>query len=393
MSCEAKTEILSYFVTVTGSNQKGTQVGGMTASSPLTPGNIGVAGIKVLTALSPPFWGGAEFDFPVSGGSLQAEGCASSSGNCPGLTVEQGAYNVMTVFFTGTPVAAFYGGTVGTAPIQYLEVSYIDLLYAQATLCPASPSPTLGNTSLHDLYARASHDLFAMAGLVTSLPPPTCPQFSSGSPPIISLSNTKLQFWNYQAQNSLTPAQTVGVSNTGSGTLAWFAYTNVPWITLTPSATGVTISVNPAGLTPASYPATVTIDSPSATNNTQTISVTLNVLSSASPPAPVSTRFVPITPCRIADTRNAGGPFGGPSMQGQTARDFAIPSSACGIPANASAYSLNVAVVPVGALGFLTLWPTGQPQPQVATLNLRMGASNPTRRSSPPELAVQSACS
>ena len=37
MSCEAKTEILSYFVTVTGSNQKGTQVGGMTASSALTP--------------------------------------------------------------------------------------------------------------------------------------------------------------------------------------------------------------------------------------------------------------------------------------------------------------------------------------------------------------------
>src|SRR5579863_4976325 len=61
MSCEAKTEVLSYFVTVAGSNEKGTQVGGMTASSPEAIGNIGVQGVKVLTALSPSFVGGAEF--------------------------------------------------------------------------------------------------------------------------------------------------------------------------------------------------------------------------------------------------------------------------------------------------------------------------------------------
>jgi hypothetical protein len=67
MSCEAKTEILSYFVTVTGLNGKGTQVGGMTASSAATIGNIGVQGVKVLTGLtpapSPPFiWrGGIRF--------------------------------------------------------------------------------------------------------------------------------------------------------------------------------------------------------------------------------------------------------------------------------------------------------------------------------------------
>jgi hypothetical protein len=73
---------------------------------------------------------------------------------------------------------------------------------------------------------------------------------------------------------------------------------------------------------------------------------------------PSASRFVPVTPCRIADTRNAAGPFGGPSLPGQTSRDFAIPNSACGIPSTAVAYSLNVAVVPSGPLGFLTLWPT-----------------------------------
>ena len=84
---------------------------------------------------------------------------------------------------------------------------------------------------------------------------------------------------------------------------------------------------------------------------------------------PSASRFVPVTPCRIADTRSAAGPFGGPGLPRQTSRDFAIPNSACGIPSTAVAYSLNVAVVPSGTLGFLTLWPTGQTQPLVATLN------------------------
>ena len=160
--------------TVTGANGKATQVGGMTASSLATIGNIGVQGVKVLTGLSPapspPILGGAEFDFPVSGTSLQSEGCPDGNSDCTGLTPEEAAYNVMTVFFTGTPAAAFYGGTVGAAAMQYLEISYLDLQYALATPCPAAPSSNIGHMSLQDLYSRASHDLFAMANQPTSLP-------------------------------------------------------------------------------------------------------------------------------------------------------------------------------------------------------------------------------
>ncbi len=86
--------------------------------------------------------------------------------------------------------------------------------------------------------------------------------------------------------------------------------------------------------------------------------------------APAPLQFVAMTPCRIADTRGAQGPFGGPYLPGGTARSFAVPQSACGIPSSASAYSLNVTVVPrTGNLGFLTIWPTGQDQPVVSTLN------------------------
>ena len=80
--------------------------------------------------------------------------------------------------------------------------------------------------------------------------------------------------------------------------------------------------------------------------------------------------FVPVTPCRIADTRNPSGAFGGPFLQGNAAaRAFAIPSSACGIPNTAQAYSLNMTVVPHGPLGFLTAFPCGQPQPLASNLN------------------------
>ena len=79
--------------------------------------------------------------------------------------------------------------------------------------------------------------------------------------------------------------------------------------------------------------------------------------------------FVPVTPCRVADTRGAVGTFGGPSMTGGTNRAFTIPQSSCGIPATAQAYSLNVTAVPHGPLSFLTLWPTGETEPLVSTLN------------------------
>src|SRR5215469_7854723 len=98
--------------------------------------------------------------------------------------------------------------------------------------------------------------------------------------------------------------------------------------------------------------------------------------------------FVAMTPCRIADTRDAGYPagFGPPSLVGNASRTFAIqsPSSLCPVPSIAAAYSFNITVVPPGttfpgnvnpsgALGYLTIWPTGAPQPNVSTLNSFLG--------------------
>ncbi len=50
----------------------------------------------------------------------------------------------------------------------------------------------------------------------------------------------------------------------------------------------------------------------------------------------VGLRFIPVTPCRVVDTRGPGGPFGSPSLAADSTRSFAIPQGGCGIPEHGS---------------------------------------------------------
>jgi hypothetical protein len=108
----------------------------------------------------------------------------------------------------------------------------------------------------------------------------------------------------------------------------------------------------------------VTITGTDGNGVSKTAAVTLIV---GTPPVP--SRYVPVTPCRVADTRNPNGPFGGPFLTGGVIREFDIPNSACGIPSTAVAYALNATAVPRGALGYLTMFPCGQTQPLTSNLN------------------------
>jgi hypothetical protein len=84
-------------------------------------------------------------------------------------------------------------------------------------------------------------------------------------------------------------------------------------------------------------------------------------------------QLYPLTPCRLVDTRGTDGDLGGPRLLAQTPRSFPLLSSSCIPPGlNPSAYSLNFTVVPNPSgqpLGYLTVWPTGESQPVVSTLN------------------------
>ncbi len=84
--------------------------------------------------------------------------------------------------------------------------------------------------------------------------------------------------------------------------------------------------------------------------------------------APSPVQFVALTPCRVVDTSPSGG--GNGPIPGGTSQSFVLPQLGnCHIPATASAYSLNVTVVPNGRLGYLTIWPTGAAQPTASTMN------------------------
>jgi hypothetical protein len=101
---------------------------------------------------------------------------------------------------------------------------------------------------------------------------------------------------------------------------------------------------------------------------TDTTGLIIDINGYFAPPGTGSLDFYASIPCRVADTRNATGPFGGPVMGAGQSRSFIVPLSTCGIPATAQAYSLNATVVPAVSLGYLTLWGSGS-IPLVSTLN------------------------
>jgi hypothetical protein len=82
--------------------------------------------------------------------------------------------------------------------------------------------------------------------------------------------------------------------------------------------------------------------------------------------------FYAVTPCRALDSRQAAGPFGGLPLVSGTGRTLAL-ASVCGIPATASAVSLNVTVTEPTADGNVRLYPGGTPTPLVSTVNFRAG--------------------
>jgi uncharacterized repeat protein (TIGR01451 family) len=175
---------------------------------------------------------------------------------------------------------------------------------------------------------------------------------------------------------------TVTVSETVPAGLTLVSMSGGPtWnCTVLPACT--TSSVLNGGLSYAAITVTVNVAASAASPLTNQVSVSGggSATASASDPTTINMganplQFVPVAPCRVMDTRNATGPVGGPYIAAGTARTVPIPSSPCGVPANAVAYSLNVTVVPrTGWLGFLTVWPTGQPQPLVSTLNSMDGS-------------------
>ncbi len=75
-------------------------------------------------------------------------------------------------------------------------------------------------------------------------------------------------------------------------------------------------------------------------------------------PAAAPLGFYTLPPCRVVDTRQADGPFGGPAIAGGGRRSFQLAGQ-CGVPADAKAVAANITVVAPSAAGLISVAPSG----------------------------------
>jgi streptogramin lyase len=92
-----------------------------------------------------------------------------------------------------------------------------------------------------------------------------------------------------------------------------------------------------------------------------------------STPPPPAASFYTLAPCRVIDTRNPAGPYGGPALISEATRVFSMAGQ-CGIPTGATAIAVNIAVTqPISGPGFLTMFPAGGARPLTSVINFRAG--------------------
>ncbi len=92
-------------------------------------------------------------------------------------------------------------------------------------------------------------------------------------------------------------------------------------------------------------------------------------------PEPVwgqASAFYTVAPCRLVDTRDPGGTFGGPSLSFNAARSFTF-AGRCGISTEAVAISANLTITSPSTAGFVTVYPASTARPNTSQLNYRAG--------------------
>ena len=119
--------------------------------------------------------------------------------------------------------------------------------------------------------------------------------------------------------------------------------------------------------------AIIRVGTPPTPTPTPTITPTPTVTATFATTTPTTSgRFYSVTPCRVADTRNPAGPYGGPPLSAGAERTFTIMGQ-CGIPSGAKAVAFNLTVTGPTAPGHVVLYPGGTPLPPVSNINFGAG--------------------
>jgi hypothetical protein len=234
------------------------------------------------------------------------------------------------------------------------------------------------NVSVHDL-CRGDEDAAIMRSIVQNY----TPLASDDQDAIRWIYGDGANSCGAPTTGTPTPAATATATRTASRTptrTSTTTWTPTRTATFTPSPTSTpTPSPTPIrSATPAATPTRTATPTPSPTaapTSTATFTPTPGPTSTPTPtatPQLIGWRFFSLTPCRVADTRGAAGPYGGPALAAVSDRTFVI-ANRCGVPATARAVAMNLTVAQPTDAGYLAVYPAGLGMPLSSTLNYRAG--------------------
>jgi hypothetical protein len=333
-----------------------------------------------------------------------ASGCYSGTKTCPVPTTINGVTGV-----TGTLMSYCHLGGIACATHNVFHPGTVALLQpkiqARVNTCifpvggtPAAPtvstvSPASGTTA---------------GGTVVTI---TGTGFQSGATVSFGGTNATAVTFNSSSQLTATaPARAAGVvtvtvtnpgGQSGSKTSAYtfVAPTTTPAVTAIRPNSGSTAGGTTVVLTGANFqsgatvtfggtPAAVTFNGSTrltvttparATGPVAVVvtnpggqSATVNPGYFYAPPA-VASDFYTVPPCRLLDTRNANGSWGGPIFGPSAQRTFTV-TGRCGVPAGATAVAANVTVFQPTALGSISAFPGNAFDLGTAAVNFLAGA-------------------
>jgi uncharacterized protein (TIGR03437 family) len=133
--------------------------------------------------------------------------------------------------------------------------------------------PSLTGLSIITVLAASGTDALAIEARVPN-------------PSIIGAAPASLQF-SYTVGASAPTAQSISITNTGSGTLSWNATASATWLTVSPASgtapSSLSVSISTSGLSAGTYNGSVQIAASGASNTPFSVPVTLTVVQ----PAPI----------------------------------------------------------------------------------------------------------
>jgi uncharacterized protein (TIGR03437 family) len=232
-------------------------------------------------------------DFIFGTGTFTATSTSLSSVNCGSLPAPVGAFAAArcklgaAISFV-TPLSTTAPGRAATAG-SAITVNGANFggqcNGCQVTITPAgsSTSQTLTTTSWGNTAISAKLPA-GVTGLVTLRVSALAGVDNVGvwiaGAATIAAAPANLQF-SSTTGGAAPAAQTIQITNSGSGTLAWTATASQPWLTLSAASgtapSSLSVSVSPAGLSAGTYNDTIQISATGAANTPVSIAVTLTV--------------------------------------------------------------------------------------------------------------------